>query len=135
MALSKPVKNKKRGRGQPTKLDDATARYITEALSVGISVKRACLAAGTSCQNYYNWCKQNVDFFDMTTRAKLRGEITLLLNMRDAASGATNGDWRAAEALLKCMYPRRYAKHVVNHEGRKLPGDGNDVGGELADQV
>ena len=131
-AKNSPKKNglapPKNAGGQPTKLTAEMAKYITDALGRGISIKRACIAAGVDRKSYYNWCKANGQFFHMATRAKIRGEVSLLGHIENAAAT----DWRAAEALLKCMYPARYAKHVVNHEGEKhLPSD--DVAGELED--
>ena len=58
------MKNKKNLWWRPTRLTDEVLKKLEDAFKVGASISQACIYAGISQQDYFNWIKKYERFFE-----------------------------------------------------------------------
>jgi hypothetical protein len=100
---------------RPTKLTAEVEERLVTAIAAGASYRVACDCAQISYQSFRNWIKraeqgedeQFLQFLDHIEKAKARGALVLLAQIKEAAKR----DWRAAAWLLERRYPDSYGRH------------------------
>ena len=58
------MKKKKNLWWRPTRLTDEVLKKLEDAFKVGASISQACIYAGISQQDYFNWIKKYERFFE-----------------------------------------------------------------------
>jgi len=104
----------KKGRGRETVLNDELIKNICDRVAIGAPIKYAAESVGVTEASVYNWinkAKQGVGdiyvkFFEEFTRAKAKGAVSLLTDIKLASKE----DWRAAAWLLQVRYPEDFSK-------------------------
>ncbi len=99
--------------GRKTMCTPEVIKALKTAREIGASIKDCCLFAGIDPAQYYKWMNRGElgeepyrDFRDTLLRAKGRGIVALLANVKTAAK---SGDWRAAAWMLSMMNPDDYS--------------------------
>ena len=131
------MKKTKRGRGQPTKIDNPDlVETVVNFIKAGNYLNTACEAAGISHQTYYNWkaraeeglasgrTDKYVEFFERIKKAEKEAEAFLVANIKNAA--VKKNVWQAAAFLLERKYPERWGRkdrqEVTGNIGIDLTG-------------
>lgn len=121
----------RRGRqGRPTSLTPQTQTVITEALTKGMTLKRALEVAGIAESTYWAWQRRAREgeepfcsFAEAVTHARAKCQEELLDLIQIAAIEPKN--WRAAAWILERRYPDEWGetvKHTVREEVAKELG-------------
>ena len=102
--------------GRPTKLDEATARAIIDALRVGCPIRVACQAAGVGPTTFKSWVARgkSPDEADAPYRA-FRADVQKARAAGEAAAlkvihAAMPTTWQAAAWFLERSRPARWAR-------------------------
>jgi hypothetical protein len=100
--------------GRTTKLDEATARVVIDALKVGCPIRVACQAAGVDGSMFKTWMVRGKSgapedapyrpFRADVKKAGASGEAAALQTIREA----TPQSWQAAVWLLERSRPERW---------------------------
>lgn len=101
---------------RPTKLTAEVSEKICRAIRAGNYPAVAARAAGISDATFYRWMEQgrnaksgiHRDFYDAVGQAVAESEAHAVAILRKAS---TNGEWRAAESLLKRRFPHNWGGH------------------------
>src|SRR5215472_4543412 len=88
--------------GRPTKYNEKTIARICEALGDGCPIKGACVAAGIGVSTLNEWRDKYPEIEEKMERARERLREKALQTIKKAFE---NGDWRAAQAALKLIFP------------------------------
>jgi hypothetical protein len=110
---------KRRGRGQPTKLTKAVIQAICDGIRLGLSQREAALHAGISEASFYVYVRQGEDdrvdgktsiytqYLEALERAQLHVKTACLATIHGAIR---DGSWRAAFRLLESRHPEEFAR-------------------------
>jgi Bacteriophage Sf6, terminase small subunit-like len=90
------------GPGRPTKYNEETVTRLCKALADGMPIKSACAVAGISVQTLSNW---RTDDPELEARIEAAKEELRQKALQTIGNAITDGDWRAAEAALKLVFP------------------------------
>lgn len=95
-------------------ITDVVLNYVR----AGLTVERACLAAGVGVRTFRTWRKENQPLSAALKKAESDFERTHIQNI--STHGAD--DWKASAWLLERKFPERYAKRVVTIEPKETEG-------------
>ncbi len=116
--------------GRPGLLTSELAAEIVRNLASGAFIDEAAGAAGIDDSTLYKWLARGrkakaepdeatpddalyIELVDATTRARHSARVQAHATLRaNFARGTDKGDWRAAEAYLKLVDPKRYRNRV-----------------------
>jgi hypothetical protein len=104
---------------RPSKLTPERRATILEALRNGATRSAVAAVAGVHRDTFYDWLKASPTFSTEVHAAEGEAEQALARVIMTAAS--IDGDWRAAEALLKRRFPDDWGDRVTH-----------DVDGDIA---
>jgi hypothetical protein len=114
----------KRGRGQPSKLDEKVKRRLIAALEAANTYACAARAAGIGERTFFRWMERGRraskgeywQFRQDILEAVAKSQEELVRRWH----AKTDDDWRAARDLLA----RRWPEEWMSREGRELTGKG-----------
>lgn len=95
--------------GRKTKYTPDTVKAITDAISLGLSIKDACIRADVSVQTYARWSEQYVDFVDALQKAEGACKLRKLARIEQAGQ---KGTWQADAWVLERKFPEEFAAQV-----------------------
>jgi hypothetical protein len=96
--------------GRRTKYTPETVKAITDAISLGLSIKDACLRADVSVQTYARWSAQYVDFVDAIQKAESTCKLRKLARIEQAGQ---KGTWQADAWVLERKFPEEFAQRMT----------------------
>lgn len=96
---------KRRG-GRRSKYTPEVVQALCEAITLGLSQKRACEACGVSTETFRTWMHSRPEFFVATKKAE--GEF-ITRNLATIAAARVKS-WQAAAWLLERRFPREFAR-------------------------
>jgi hypothetical protein len=87
--------------GRPSKLTPETLERLVKALSDGLTIKQACLAAGIGETTLARWKDEHPGLVPQLEQARERARQDALATIKRAG----DTDWRAKKAFLELSYP------------------------------
>ena len=110
------------GPGRPTKYSEQTITRICDALADGMPIKSACAVAGVGLSTLSDWRKADPELEARIDAAKEKLRQKCLQTF---AKALDDNDWRAADALMKLVFPeyRQNAKVEVNANATASTGN------------
>jgi hypothetical protein len=88
--------------GRPTKYNDKTIERLCEALADGMPIKSACIKAGIGVTTLNEWRDRYPHIETKIEQARDKFREKALQTIKAAFE---SGDWRAAVAALKLVFP------------------------------
>lgn len=68
--MARPTKKNPKGKQKSPKKTESVIRELKNLLSIGCSIKEACISAGISHDSYYRWIKEDRKLYEELERAK-----------------------------------------------------------------
>lgn len=104
--------------GRPTKLTEETKTLLLDGIAMGMSYCAACAHARLDYSTFCRWRERGEAaksgiyraFCDQLTVARAEGEARLVTRLHDATECETEGDWRAALAILERRHSEEWGK-------------------------
>ena len=112
-----------RGPGKPPKedlsdpIDQARMKRLTDAISLGATIRLACKYANINTKTYYVWRDRYPEMLEAVASAEGRGLVGWLAKIETAANA---GSWQAAAWKLERRYPETYGRLVQDQRSVQL---------------
>src|SRR5262245_55992007 len=97
--------------GRPTKYNEKVMTRLYEALADGMPIKSACVKAGIGVTTLNDWRERHPEVETKIEQARDRFREKALLTIKSAFE---SGDWRAAVAALKLVFPEYRASSKID---------------------
>src|SRR5262249_15384432 len=98
----KPMNKNESGVGRPTKYNQETIDRLCTGLADGLPIKGACVVAGIGVTTLNQWRDNYPEIEQQMNKARERFRERALQTIKKAIH---HGDWRAAVAALKMIFP------------------------------
>ncbi len=95
-----------------------TLEILIDAVSQGVPLRTACLAAGVSRSTLYRWTKAD-SIARRIRKARMEGKLFHLRNIREHSKT----DWRASAWILERMYPKEFGRRTIIEMPRRDSDD------------
>src|SRR5262245_21775126 len=97
--------------GRPSKYTEPTMARFYKALADGLPIKSACIKAGIGVTTLNDWQERHPEVETKIERARDRFREKALQTIKAAIE---DGDWRAAVAALKLVFPEYKESAAIN---------------------
>ena len=104
----------KRGRGQPTKMTEATLRLLREAFSWGCTDVEACCYADIAPSTLYLYCTEHQDFLEQKNKLK---EMPLMKAKRIVNGALDNDDLNTAHRVIDRKEGQKIKQEITGKDG------------------
>jgi len=113
--MRKPRKHRNRP-ARPTLFSEQVSKRLCDAISLGATIDEACRRVGIHRDTFFAWQQSRSDFSDSVQDAKERR----LEVLEEAWARAGRKDWKAAQAMLRVLKPKKFAERLMMHIDNEL---------------
>jgi predicted DNA-binding transcriptional regulator AlpA len=99
----------KRKAARPSLYTLQLAERLCGAIALGDTIDEACKRVGISRTTFFEWQQTRADFPDLVEAAKIKRLDVL----EEAWARAGLKDWKAAQAMLRVLKPKKFAERLI----------------------